>query len=381
MQYTAGQLVRLAKREKNSARPYLFVNPLQGKHIPTSPDAAIGMCQQAADLVNQAYPDDMLYVIGFAETATGIAASVGSFLRNIVYYQNTTRETNGEDCLLFSEVHSHATDQLLRTAGIETALKSVDRIIFIDDEVTTGNTICNLIRMIGTRFHADHLKYTILSVLNSMSDDRFAEISRQGIDCLFLCRIPYEYEKDSIMDVSFDPGVHIAVSGDHPSVRPELIHSCPVNSRSLVRYSDYIQSVRSFAEEIRLRLLSGGAGYDSVLVLGTEEFMFPTFMAGEMIRQQGYSKNVVIHSTTRSPIIASGKSGYPLNFRYTIRSPYDSGRITYVYNLRKYDRVFVLTDADDRSPGLGDLRRALEMAGNSDISFVRWKYGNQKESV
>ena len=148
MQYSVDQLVRLAKRENNSMRSYLFVNPLQGKHIPADPQDTIGMCQAIAEKINTSYPNDRLYVIGFAETATGIAACTTSFLKNAVYYQNTTRESCGEACIVFSEIHSHATDQLLRSTGIEISIKMVNRIIFIDDEVTTGNTICNLMKMI-----------------------------------------------------------------------------------------------------------------------------------------------------------------------------------------------------------------------------------------
>ena len=76
MQYSADQLVLLAKRENNSIRPYLFVNPLQGKHIPANPKNTIEMCQALAVKINAAYPEDLLYVIGFAETATGIAACI-----------------------------------------------------------------------------------------------------------------------------------------------------------------------------------------------------------------------------------------------------------------------------------------------------------------
>ena len=57
-----------------------------------------------------------LFVIGFAETATGIAAGVCHYLDNVVYYQNTTREqADNEEYLYFTESHSHATDQMLRT--------------------------------------------------------------------------------------------------------------------------------------------------------------------------------------------------------------------------------------------------------------------------
>ena len=209
MQYSADQLVLLAKRENNSIRPYLFVNPLQGKHIPANPKNTIEMCQALAVKINAAYPEDLLYVIGFAETATGIAACITSFLKNAVYYQNTTRESGGDECIAFSEIHSHATDQLLRSTGIERSLRTINRIIFIDDEVTTGNTICNLITTIKEKYNTEGIRYTIASVLNSMSEERYSELEQSGIDCIFLDRIPYEYKKNSILNVCFDPEISL----------------------------------------------------------------------------------------------------------------------------------------------------------------------------
>ena len=381
MRYSAEQLVRLARRENNSVRPYLFVNPCQGKHIPTSPEDAFGMCRETAALLNRACPDDRLFVIGFAETATGIAAAISAFLDNAVYYQNTTREHNGDEYLLFSEVHSHATDQMLRTAGTADVLRRIDRIVLIDDEVTTGNTICNLIRMIRTRFHADHLKFSILSVLNSMPEERLQELKAQGIDCLFLCRIPHEYRKESIMDVAFDPDLHRIAKGSSMKAVSDIVFTNPLNPRNPVRFSDYRKAAEAFAEALRIRLADGNPRPGRVLVIGTEEFMYPTFVAGEMIRRQRYADEVRIHSTTRSPIIASGKDGYPLFCRYQIRSPYDAERTTYIYNLQKYDQVFILTDAARSPEGICDLVSALETAGNRNISVLRWRYAADRETV
>lgn len=380
MNYTADQLVLLAKRENNSIRPYLFVNPMQGKHIPTDPRDAIGMCQAIAEKVNDFYPDDLLYVIGFAETATGIASCITSFLKNAVYYQNTTREFNDKDCILFSEVHSHATDQLLRAEGIDRSLKRINRILFIDDEVTTGNTICNLINMIKGRYAAEDIRFSIVSVLNSMSEERYSELRQQGIDCLYLDRIPYEYKKDSILDVSYNPDKHI-LAQDNAVVNAAHSFVCPVNPRNIVSFQDYMTAVRDFAEMIRISLLDDRVCLDKMLVLGTEEFMYPTFVVGEMLRQQGYAKTVRIHSTSRSPIIASEQKGYPLYCRYQIRSPYDSKRTTFVYNLQQYDRVFVLTDATDCSVGLSDLCKALSLSGNKNVTIVRWQYTEEGGNV
>ena len=153
MQYSVDNLVRLAKRANNTIRPYLYVNPLQGKHIPTRPDDVMSMCRELAQTVNTAYPDERLYVIGFAETATGIAAAISHFLNNVIYYQNTTREyQKDEDYIFFTESHSHATDQTLRAGKVGECLRAIDRIVFIDDEITTGNTIYKLIKAIKDRY-------------------------------------------------------------------------------------------------------------------------------------------------------------------------------------------------------------------------------------
>ena len=39
--YNKEDLVKVAKRDNNNKRTFLLVNPLQGKHIPVSPTAAL----------------------------------------------------------------------------------------------------------------------------------------------------------------------------------------------------------------------------------------------------------------------------------------------------------------------------------------------------
>ncbi len=49
---------------------------------------------------------------------------------------------------IFSESHSHATEQKLVKTDLDKIIGKTDRIIFIEDEVTTGNTILNIVRLI-----------------------------------------------------------------------------------------------------------------------------------------------------------------------------------------------------------------------------------------
>ncbi len=373
MEYTAEQLIRLARRDNNSKRPYLFVNSLQGKHIPADPEKTGEMCRALAEKINAACPGEKLYVIGFAETATGIAACACSHLPGALYYQQTTREGGAGENLLFSESHSHATEQLLRAEGLAEALRGVDRVILIDDEVTTGNTMCKLIALLREKGGA-HARYSIASVLNSMTEERLEELRREGTECLYLCRVPFEYGKESILDVPFDPERHLRCRGGAEGIIPEIAFSSPVNPRNLVRAAELREACAAFTREVCAWIRREGAGGGRVLVAGTEEFMYPTITVGQALLREGLADTVRIHSTTRSPIVAAAGENYPLFCRAEIRSAYDPERTTYLYNLREYDRVLVLTDAPAPSPGLWDLYAALRRAGNRRITAARWEY-------
>ena len=71
-------LVKIAKRENNTKRSYLYVNPVQGKHVPVSPSLPLLLFSALAAKIESRYPEERLLVIGFAETATAI----GSFFNS-----------------------------------------------------------------------------------------------------------------------------------------------------------------------------------------------------------------------------------------------------------------------------------------------------------
>ena len=162
--YTEAELVRIAKRENNTRRKYLVVNRLQGKHIPVSPKEALQMFRSLAELIKEAYPSERLLMVGFAETATAIGAAVA--IECQAAYMQTTREViDGVDYLYFSESHSHATEQKLVKTDLDKIIGKTDRIVFIEDEVTTGNTILNIVRLIQ-KTYAQPVSFGGASILN-----------------------------------------------------------------------------------------------------------------------------------------------------------------------------------------------------------------------
>ena len=141
------KFISIAKRENNSKRGYLIVNPSQGKHIPVSPSVSLSVFEELAKQIEGKYENESLLFIGFAETATAIGAQVA--ISSGMPYMQTTREIiPGVDYIFFSEEHSHATEQKLVKDDLDKVIEKIDRIVFVEDEVSTGKTILNIIKRI-----------------------------------------------------------------------------------------------------------------------------------------------------------------------------------------------------------------------------------------
>ena len=90
MEYVESDLVRIAKRENNTKRKYLVVDPLQGKHIPVMPSRTLDLFTSLADTFRNEYKNERLLLVGFAETATAIGAQVAISIG--AKYIQTTRD-------------------------------------------------------------------------------------------------------------------------------------------------------------------------------------------------------------------------------------------------------------------------------------------------
>ena len=185
--FSPSDIVNICKRKNNLKRDFLFVNSLQGKHIHVNPTQIFALYDElVTSITNSINPDEKVVVIGFAETATAIGHYIASLLPNCIYYMQTTRESipNATSLLEFKEEHSHATDQFLY--GNISQISQCDRIIFVDDEISTGNTVLNFINEIeklGT-----HIKYGVASLLNWQDDVWAQKFKYLNIDTYFVLR-------------------------------------------------------------------------------------------------------------------------------------------------------------------------------------------------
>lgn len=371
--YDENQLVRIAKRDNNSKRTYLLVNPLQGKHIPVSPKCALDVFRDLAQRLYKKYPKERLFLIGFAETATAICSAVAAYAPADIYFLQTTREFfENTEFLYFSENHSHAVEQKLVKTNLKKYLACSDRIIFVEDEVTTGNTILNAINAIQTTYKNKPLKFGITSILNSVSPERTAEFKAKDIEFTTLLNfLPTNYTHH-LDTFSFPENARYSFSNGISASMDVNIVSNKVDPRIGTLNSDYMEKCNLLASKV-LKDLDVTCSNKSVLVLGSEEFMFPPLYVASKIEENCACSEVKFHATTRSPILPSQGKDYPLFSRYQLKSLYDEERTIYVYNLKKYEKVIIMHDAPTESlAGINSLVAALRANQCTDITIYKW---------
>lgn len=359
------RLIGTAQRENNKKRKNLIVNYLQGKHVPVSASASLELFARLAEQIDLQSGDGVM-VIGFAETATAIGAAVSASLGGI--YIHTSRENIPyEFCVAdFREEHSHASEQFLFSSRGAEIFSSVKHIVFVEDELTTGKTILNIVRILkekvdsGCRFYA-------ASIINGMSRENLDEYKARDIGLFWLVKID-----DSIDEMNRELAVSPA-EDMKPVQRQRNVSRININGMVDPRLGcdirEYISACRSMTEEVMGMVLSSLAGLRTVDVIGTEEFMYPALALAEGLEQKGFT--VTSHSATRSPIVPSEAEGYPLTSRCRLHSLYDYDRTTYLYNLYECDAVILITDADMQDDT--SLNEIIAMMKTSEVIIVTWR--------
>lgn len=365
MDYTADMVLRVAQRHRNEKRGYLLVNPLQGKHMPVPPHAALDMMAALGRRVAAQHPEARL-VIGFAETATAIGGIVAEEISSACTYIQTTREKPADVSrwIEFMEEHSHAPEQRLAADALEEALARTDTVVFVDDELSTGRTLCNIIVQMRAALPAlCGKKLVAASLLNRLTEADTARLRAHGAESIALLHLPEgDYEARAAGIAAHAPEV-CAPEGAIPC-RRLVLPSCRT-PRTGVMIGDYMAHWREEGHRLAATLPWGAE--ERVLVLGTEECMLPGLLLGRAVEERGAGA-VFFHATTRSPIGIAAAEGYPIRAGWQLQSFYEAGRTTYIYNLEPYDHVLIVTDAEQAAEdGVQSLVTALGRSGSTDI--------------
>lgn len=340
--YTKETTLRVAKRYRNAKRAYLLVNPLQAKHMPVSPTEALTMMRTLGEGLRQEFPGARL-VLGFAETATALGAAVASRLGPDCAFLTTTREAGeGPGWVRFLEEHSHAAEQKLWGGDLDALLQETDTVLFVDDEISTGKTLRNMVAQLTRRWPALGEKTLVAaSLLNRVTPEQEKALADAGITCRCLVRLPQEDHTAQVADwtvTEAPPAVPQNLSFRQETLPGEGL----LDPRKTLRIGAYDGSCQAVAEAMLSHTLGPVETLGKTLVLGTEECMYPALRLGERLERLG--AEVCCHATTRSPIGLCDAPGYPIRSGWKLPSFYEEERTTYVYNLREYDTVIVLSD-------------------------------------
>lgn len=304
--FDPNELISVCKRENNSKRDFIFVNRYQGKHVPARPQDILQLFETLRITISKDSRwnrKESVCIIGFAETATAIGNYIADNIPNKnYYYLQTTREKSNKQLLVeFKEEHSHATEQALY--GDLQKLQKCDRILFVDDELSTGKTILNFINELEK---IGKFQYSVASFLNLQSKEDEQKFKEKNIDtyCLIKGKIKDKNKKISIEQLSDIEDLNV--------LRNEYEHP------------------------------------KTDLVIGTEEDMYNAILKAERLEKSNTSgKQYYFQASTRSPICPCNEDDYVLYNRIRFVSAKDDNRIVYLYNLRQYDRIIVMANQSE----------------------------------
>ena len=371
-------IIKMAKRHNNPKRDFLFVNTLLGKHIAVQGRDALMMHRALGAKVYELFKEKgwenkKVLLVGFAETATALAQNImfyslkfkEKFPLNIVGYTQTTREelpSNQYTNIAFEEEHSHATSQKLY---FDKEL-DYDVVLFVEDEITTGNTILNFISQFEK--HQSGKDYAVASILNWQNDKDAKTFSEKGVEVAFLVRGKMKTELPSF---SIKEGKEYDLYQDEVNYKANLsLRNNPRLPMTVEEFSEYVTFGDNKDKEFS-KLISLKDSKKKTLIIGTEENMFVPIFFAIII-------DADVKATTRSPIESSLENGYPISSRLKLNSAYESGRVTYLYDMDLGDYEQFVIFVEEESPVFeNELTKFLSTYGEVKVVCQKGLYSEK----
>ncbi|NLY44316.1 MAG: hypothetical protein GX066_10250 [Clostridiaceae bacterium] len=413
-------LFGLAAR-RNKKRLFLFVSKLLGKHIPVFPEIPQIGGALLADLfyhhiegrpkgnipflikslhkrelakeavkqragIKQPLSKPTLF-IGFAETATGLGHAMYSAFSENAGFIHTTRDeiAEMESVFRFDEEHSHAVSHLCY-ARKEDFFDNFQRIVLVDDEITTGKTALNLIEALNQV--VPNREYVVASILDwrTREDHRaFKEAEeRLGVDIKTLSLLKGTVWCNNAA-VSLDEPVQYTTNSNRVCVRTVKLPSeekyiytlrdtlgnqhKALYLKMTGRFGIYCTQNKEFQEQLKYygEVLSSYREYERCLCMGNGEFIYiPSVIS------QSMGEGVMYQSTTRSPIYACNAPHYPIKNAVMFQNPEDVSIANYIYNVLpgQYDEVFWFLERDINEPAKKMISDKLGRLGVRSLCFV-----------
>lgn len=419
--FVVSDLFKMATRI-NKKRRFLFVSTVLGKHLAVRPQVpiltgtllammyhqkltgeenailpavvqALKQHENAPAVLQQVedsgidLSDETLF-IGFAETATALGHAVFNTFQTKATYIHTTREQlpDIESFVTFEEEHSHATSHRVYSEQPEKLLQA-KRIVLVDDEITTGNTVVNIVETLRKKFPFVK-QYMVLSILDWRSEQQRAVFKQ------------LEAEWDVTIDFISIMGGQFSCIGE-PTLTSKQVERTTLEAQEMMLLSikepiaqKYYRSIaengvenkapymlatgrftltaeqhkaqkntiKNIAEQLKKLRTDGPA-----LVIGTGEFMYVPM---ELATYLG--EDVYVQSTTRSPIYCADESGYTITEKIAFESPENNGVENYLYNIqsRPYSELFLVVERIADKDVVARVVQALQSVSNAKIYVI-----------
>jgi hypothetical protein len=351
--FALDDLIGFAARA-NPKRGFLFMSKVLGKHWPVTPSTMLAMHEDLAARIPADLPEPVVF-IAMAETAIGLGQGVFEAYKTAkpdsaaLFLHSSRYHVANAPLIEFAEAHSHAPQQFLHMPVDESfreIFAKARSLVLVDDEASTGNTFVNLTNVCRNLSPAlEHLHLAVIT--NFMGNSSDEELSaRFGIKTTLGASLSGSYE--------FTPKDY-----QHPPATAQLFAAHTERGASdqfgRMGLSGKLPIPTALAE----RLAANIKPDESVLVLGTGEFMHMAFLLGRGL--EAFGVKVMVQSTTRSPILPWGAVSHTLNFP----DNYGEGVANFLYNVTpgQYDHVFIChetpIDKTQENDALHQIARAL----------------------
>lgn len=329
--FALDDLIGFAARA-NPKRGFLFMSKVLGKHWPVTPSTMLAIHEDLAARIPADLPEPVVF-IAMAETAIGLGQGVFEAYKTAkpnsaaLFLHSSRYHVANAPLIEFAEAHSHAPQQFLHMPVNERFHEILARarsLVLVDDEASTGNTFVNLTQACRKLSPAlEHLHLAVIT--NFMGASSSAELSaRFGINTTMGASLSGSYE--------FTPNNY-----QHPPATAQLFAANAERGASdkfgRMGLSEKLPAPTALAKRLAAKIQP----HESVLVLGTGEFMHMAFLLGRGLEACGLK--VMVQSTTRSPILPWGAVSHTLNFP----DNYGEGVANFLYNVapKQYDHVFI----------------------------------------
>lgn len=367
----------------NKKRQFLFVSKLIAKHLAVHPSLALGtgtllasllmdhasfaphpQAKKLARMIETGVPCRKTSIesldfktklakktvfIGMAETATGLGHAVFHHFENAAYVHTTREEIIGQNpSFVFEEEHSHATSH--KVYAPSEMLQEAETIVLIDDEISTGNTLVNLICALDDQFPGkDYKALSILDWRNAGQKQKLAQLALEReikIDVLALMEGQFdlrhsESPDEAILEVLDGKGEAVlnrTVEMDALPYRSQTKQSyLPFTGRFGLTSSKHAE-IGDWIENIAA--LTAGSAKPLVIGIGENMYLplrFALALEGDPL----------VQTTTRSPIFASDTENYPIKEKQKFNLPDAIGVEQFIYNINELDidKIYLLAES------------------------------------